>query len=188
MSYQLFHLRDSTSSHAQRLVEVLKQRAGQLNHWGIFPGVFGLGTNEAYWLVEGASVVCPIHADDQVELLVQVTLGPTVRPKEYAPRTKPGIYVFRWFEVEADKVDEVVALSDKAWSSFEGGFDTEIQGLFTVQPKFDRYAMVLVTWYKNLAVWQDSREPDPEARQLFVQRQALLDSARPIATRLELVE
>ena len=188
MSYQLFHLRDSTSSHAQRMLGVLKQRARQLDHWGIFPGVFGLGTNEAYWVVQGDSMVCPIHADDQLELIEQVSLNPTVRPKEYAPRSKPGIYVFRWFEVEASKIDQVVALSDQAWGAFEGGFDTEIQGLFTVQPRFDRYAMVLVTWYRNLTVWQDSREPDPSAKQLFVERQMLLDSARPIATRLELVD
>ncbi len=187
MSYQLFHLRDLTSSHPQRLLSVLKERTGEFKSWGMFPNVFGLGTNEAYWVVEGDPVVCPIHADDQIELLEQVRLDPTVRPKEYAPRSKPGIYVFRWFEVDEDKVDEVVSISDQAWGSFEGGFDTEIQGLFTLQPKFDRYGMVLVTWYRNLTVWQDSREPDPEAKQLFVRRQALLDSARPIATRLEVV-
>ena len=46
--------------------------------------------------------------------------------------------------------------------------------------------MLLVTWYKDLNVWQASRVPAPEAQQRFIARQALLDSAVPIATRLEL--
>ena len=186
MSYQLFYLRDATSSNPLRLLSILQRRSHAVSNWGIFPGLFGLATNEAYWVIQSESPICPIEPEDQVELLDQVTLTPTVRPKEYLERSRAGVYVFRWFEVSQSKVDEVVSLSGRAWQTFEGGFDTEVQGLFTVAPIMDRYSMLLVTWYRNLSVWQDSREPDPQAQQLFRQRQALLDSAKPIATRLDI--
>ena len=42
-------------------------------------------------------------------------LSPTVRPTEHTPRTKGGIYVFRWFDVFNRDVEEIVKLSDEAW-------------------------------------------------------------------------
>lgn len=185
MSYQLFHLRDASSSNPLRLLSVLRERSQSIQSWGVFPGAFGLGTNEVYWVIYGEYDRCPLEPNDNMEVLNQVTLNPTVRPADFSPRSEAGIYVFRWFEVDENKVEEVVSLSNRAWQTFEGGFDTEVQGLFTVDPKLDRYGMVLVTWYRNLTVWQDSREPDPEAKQLFRQRQSLLTSAKPIATRLD---
>ena len=188
MSYTIFHLRDPTGSQPHRLLSVIRERSKAMSNWGVFPGLFGLGTNEAYWVVHGQVSAPPIAPDEQIQLIAQTTLTPTVRPTEYAPLEKEGVYVFRWFEVSPANVDEVVALSGKAWETFEGGFDTEVQGLFTAKPPFSAsmnyYGMVLVTWYRDLSVWQDSREPDPEANELFLKRQALLDSARPIATRL----
>jgi hypothetical protein len=185
MDYQFLHLKDPTSSNPLALLAQIKQLTQQgegLKHWGLFPGLFGLGTNEVYWLANDAALTAIQNTELQV--LQRLTLRPTVRPKSFVPRDQPGVYVFRWFEVSEAKIDEVVRLSNEAWESFEGGFDTEVQGLFTVDGQ-SPYSMVLVTWYKDLAVWQASREPAPEARQNFAARQALLDSARPIATRLE---
>ena len=188
MNYQLFHLKDNRGSTNMQLLREIRNLA-RADSWGVFPGIFGLGTNELYWLLLSTETSCPLKLEG-VELVGQSTLSPTVRPLVHEPRTKPGIYVFRWFEVVEQHVEEVVRLSGEAWETFEGGFDTEVQGLFTVSPgmKVSQVScrMLLVTWYKDLNVWQASRAPDPEAQQRFIARQALLDSAVPIATRLEL--
>ncbi len=188
MTYQIFHLKDNRGSTNMQLLREIRNLA-RADSWGVFPGIFGLGTNELYWLLLSTETSCPLKLEG-VELVGQSTLSPTVRPLVHEPRTKPGIYVFRWFEVVEQHVEEVVRLSGEAWETFEGGFDTEVQGLFTVLPgmKVSQVScrMLLVTWYKDLNVWQASRAPDPEAQQRFIARQALLDSAVPIATRLEL--
>lgn len=189
MDLHFYHLRDGSNSHPARLLNLLKQKSGMsgIRNWGIFPGLFGLGTNEVYWVYQtepGTSAQTVFTPDDGIEVLAANTFTATVRPVEFNECDKPGVYVFRWFELSEDKVPEVVRLSDEAWTSFEGGFDTEIQGLFTVASE-SQYGMVLVTWYRDLSVWQDSREPAPEAKKNFMARQALLSSARPIATRLE---
>ena len=119
--------------------------------------------------------------------------NPTVRPLEHVARTVPGIYVFRWFDVNQSDVEEIAALSKEAWNTFEAGFDTQVQGLFAEagmqqglneEQLGERETMLLVTWYRDLAVWQDSREPHPKARELFLKRHNLMKEAKPIATRL----
>ncbi|MFT7139241.1 MAG: hypothetical protein ACJAYE_000774 [Candidatus Azotimanducaceae bacterium] len=186
MDYQLFHLKDRASSNPLRLINQI-QSLRDSNSWGVFPSLFGLGSNELYWVVMTTANECPLQADD-VEVLGQTTLQSTVRPVAHIPRHKSGIYVYRWFEVAAEHVDEVVRLSGEAWETFEDGFDTEVQGLFTASPTmpvgYASCGMLLVTWYRDLGVWQASRTPNPEATKRFVARQALLDSAVPIATRL----
>lgn len=189
MDYHFYHLQDRTSSHPRRLLELLQKKSALpgVKTWGVFPGLFGLGTNETYWVTQSDLPQSRLfEPDDEIEVLDSLILSPTVRPIEFAERTRAGVYVFRWFALSEDKIAEVVALSNEAWESFEGGFDTEVQGLFTVSGG-SRYGMVLVTWYKDLNVWQASREPAPQARKNFLARQALLTSARPIATRLELL-
>jgi hypothetical protein len=110
---------------------------------------------------------------------------PTVRPTDHTPLSKPGIYVFRWFDVLNKDVDEIASLSEQAWVSFEGDFDSQIQGLFALQNRQgDKGKMLLLTWYKNLTVWQDSRAPSKEAMNLFIKRHELTIEALPIATRL----
>lgn len=190
MDYQLFHLKDDRNSSNIHLIEQIRS-LNLLNSWGVFPALFGLGTNELYWVVLSEQRVCPLQVDG-IQLISHSTLQPTVRPQVHEPRQKPGVYVFRWFELETQHVDEVVKLSGEAWETFEGGFDTEVQGLFTVSPAMKAAqvacGMLLVTWYRDLSVWQDSRAPDPAAMQRFIARQSLLNSAVPIATRLELTD
>ena len=187
MKFKLYRIKDSARSSSTRLVERIIADEHP-SSWGVFPGLFGLATNELYWVLSGEDTGLPEWMGE-FEIVSQTSLTATVRPQDFVPRTTPGIYVFRWFQVDRSKIDEVVRLSNEAWRTFEGGFDTEVQGLFEVKPDFTvgevDCAMLLVTWYRDLSVWQDSRAPDPEARERFIARQQLLDSAVPIATRLE---
>ena len=87
--------------------------------------------------------------------------------------------------VNMKDVDEIARLSDTAWNTFEGDFDTKVQGLFVQADRGpDQGEMLLLTWYRNLTVWEESRLPSPEARANFMQRQKLVLEAKPIATRL----
>ena len=44
--------------------------------------------------------------------------------------------------------------------------------------------MLLVTWYRDLSVWEESRKAPDEARALFIRRQEMTLKAKPIATQL----
>jgi hypothetical protein len=117
--------------------------------------------------------------------LDSISLVPTVRPTEHTPRTRPGIYVFRWFDVYNKDIEEIAALSNEAWNTFEGGFDTEVQGLFCEEDtSTEKGKMLLITQYTDLSVWEASRNPAPEARENFLKRARLTIEARPICTRL----
>lgn len=180
MKFHFYHLKDATQSNNVSLLKGLQNESG----WGAFSGAFGIATNEMYWVTNEG--VDNLAIQDRV--IGRCDLTATVRPTDDKPLTKPGLYVFRWFEVDVQHTDEVVRLSNEAWQTFEGGFDTEVQGLFTtngfkvggIEP-----SMLLITWYRDLATWQESRAPDPKARKRFLARQALMKSALPIATRLE---
>ena len=103
-------------------------------------------------------------------------LEPTVRPTEDAPRTREGLYVFRFFEVDHKDVDEIAALSFDAWKDFETAdvYAGEPQGLFCQQDRSaPTWRMPLCTWYDGLDSWQASRTPPGEARANFRRRQAL---------------
>lgn len=154
--------------------------------YGLFIPLFGLASNEIYLVTNAESAHDPGAISAPPLVLKQSTqLVPTVRPREHTPRTRPGIYVFRWFDVYNKDIDEIVRLSDEAWTSFEGGFDTEIQGLFR-QPSTQGNTgkMLLVTWYKDLSVWEASRMPSAAARQNFLRRAELTIEALPVCTRL----
>lgn len=118
-------------------------------------------------------------------LVESKTFLPTIRPEVHAECTDPGIYVFRWFEVGAKDVDEIVQLSGDAWPDFEGTFDTRVQGLF-VEESPSPEKMLLITWYQDLSVWEASRYPPASSRDNFLRRHQLTRQARPIATMLSL--
>lgn len=156
--------------------------------YGTFIGLFGLATNELY-LVTNCTGEHPspdsLLSENGLDIVSGIELVPTVRPEDHSPREKPGVYVFRWFDVHNRDVDEIARLSGEAWVTFEGGFDTEVQGLFAERTRdAERGKMLLVTWYKDLAVWQESRRPPPEAVENFRRRHELTIEAKPIATRL----
>lgn len=192
--YQHLRIKDANSNSIQSLVQQVKDRwvvklADQAaQHYGLFHGLFGLASNEVYWITAQTSpddAIVDMVETDGCQVTARVDLVPTVRPVKFSPPEKEGIYVFRWFEVMNRDVDEIADLSKRAWVTFEGGFDTEIQGLFAAKDRSgDRGRMVLLTWYKDLSVWQDSRTPAEEARALFRRRHSLTLAATPICTRL----
>lgn len=155
--------------------------------FGLFTPLFGLATNEFYVVTYAEAPHC---IDDHLmrhnlEVLERQELRPTARPLTHEARSKPGIYVFRWFKVRPGDVDEIVRLSEQAWVTFEGGFDTEVQGLFRERESDgETGAMLLITQYTDLSVWEASRKPAPEAAENFRARAEITLEARPIATRL----
>ncbi|MEJ2087251.1 MAG: hypothetical protein P8Y69_01940 [Gammaproteobacteria bacterium] len=159
--------------------------------WGIWEGLFGVASNELIVIgvangerdVDAFTGVLPTS----VRLVSALLLQPTVRPVDAAPCDRPGLYVFRFFEVSNRDVDEIVRLSNEAWTTFENtdAYRAEPQGLFRQQDlSADKGQMLLVTWYDGLESWQTSRRPAPEAMQNFLRRRELTFGTRALATRL----
>jgi hypothetical protein len=192
--YQVNRLKDPDHPAPNSLVNYLRETltpalAEQgLTVFGVFQGLFGLDSNELYLVVNSETEIGDIS--DQLngtsfQLVNSTNLIPTERPTEHSARKQEGIYVFRWFDVLNNNVEEIARLSARAWVTFEGGFDTEVQGLFAEQDRQSTQGkMLLITWYKDLNVWQQSRQPPEEARENFLRRQALTLQAHPVATRL----
>lgn len=195
--FHFAHIKDSASNtwrpgHA-RVIESaapdLEKQGGAL--YGAWAGLFGVSSNEFYMVTlwdedsrpedKVAAALAKIHLD----VVREVNLVATVRPTEPAPPGKEGLYVFRWFHVLNKDVDEIARMSNKAWESFEGGFDTEIQGLFAERDREAKEGkMLLLTWYKNLDTWERSRKPSAEARDIFVRRHQMTIETNAFATRL----
>lgn len=157
--------------------------------WGVFHGLFGIASNEL--IVVSYGDVDQVHdniaALDEVVAANTLLLEPTVRPTEYAPRTREGLYVFRFFEVEHKDVDEIAALSFEAWKTFENvdDYQAEPQGLFRQQDtSAPTGRMLLCTWYDGLDSWQASRTPPATAGSNFRQRHTLTNGTVAYATRL----
>jgi len=159
--------------------------------WGAWYGVFGLGTDELFVVTvseEGQKLadlkeLYRRHAD-----VVEARLWlPTVRPTGPAPCTKPGLYVFRSYEVVHEHTEKVASLSQEVWKSFEAAdyFNAEPQGLFRpVGQGGATGIMTLVTWYDGLSSWQESRKLPPEALEAVKKRREFIRRSVPIATRL----
>jgi hypothetical protein len=116
-------------------------------------------------------------------------LAPTIRPADDAQPAPGGIYVHRWFEVEAAAADEFVDLSGQGWERFEATFDTQIFGLFRAARSEADLAegvqrLLLITRYGDHGVWEDSRDPTTEAMQIFARRQQLTRRSWAASTRL----
>lgn len=159
--------------------------------WGIWEGLFGVASNELI-VVGVANGERDVDAftgalPESVRLVSALLLQPTVRPVDAAPCDRPGLYVFRFFEVRNRDVDEIARLSSEAWTTFEhtDAYRAEPQGLFRQQDRSaDRGRMLLVTWYDGLESWQTSRRPAPEAMQNFLRRRELTFGTRALAARL----
>ena len=116
-------------------------------------------------------------------------LAATVRPADQDRPAPGGIYVHRWFEVEAALADEFVGLSSEGWKGFEAQFDARIFGLFRAAPdERDRTQgvarLLLITRYGDHGVWEASRDPTTEAMQIFARRQQLTRRTWAASTRL----
>jgi len=152
---------------------------------GVFSPQLGFASNEAVavvrWprgelgpsdaLVDAPEVVSAVHD----------TLHPTVRPRPGQTPRAGGIYVHRWFTIDGGALDEFIQLSNRAWSGFEGAYDTEIFGLFAAEASAadlnqDQRRLLLLTWYASHGVWEASREQTIDPEGLFVRRHALTRS------------
>ncbi len=156
--------------------------------WGAFSGLFGVGSNELLLVLHGEDDPrTDALADAGFEVVESHTFVTTVRPASFARLSRPGLYVFRFFDVAHDDVDEIARLSNEAWTTFEDtdSYAAEPQALFA---QADRSAedgvMLLVTWYDGLASWQTSRAPAPEAMENFRRRRELTQGTMAYATQL----
>lgn len=151
----------------------------ELDVVGQFAPQLGWANNEAAVLLReaqiepGALTVPNLVASVRVERLT-----PTLRPADGAAPKPGGIYVHRWFEVDAGAADEFVVLSGQGWQRFEAQFDANIFGLFRAAPSpadtgVDVVRLLLLTRYADHGVWEASRDPTSEAMQIFARRAQL---------------
>ena len=116
-------------------------------------------------------------------------IEPTIRPADADRPATGGVYVHRWFAIEAGAETEFVALSSQGWAHFEMLFDAKIFGLFRAEPlAADRAQnvtrLLLITRYGDHGVWEASRDPSTEAMQILMRRQALTRRTWAASTRL----
>jgi hypothetical protein len=152
---------------------------------GVFQGQLGFASNEAIVLLRSTAPLRDrlreLDAAPGVVTLHPERLTPTVRPSDKAVMKQGGIYVHRWFSVDADSVADFISLSNRAWAQFEGSYETEIFGLFTaertardIQEGTGR--LLLLTYYASHGVWEQSRDQTRDPGGLFVQRHTLTRS------------
>lgn len=168
--------------------EEAKARGGSL--YGFFQPQLGFASNEGVVVTcwpdghpQGNAVI--EGAGDDLLAVSAVELTPTLRPRDATPLyasawSKGGIYVHRWFTVDAPAVEEFVALSGEAWESFERSFEAQIAGLFRAAPTAEDERegvarLLLLTRYGSHGVWEASRNEaaDPEAWKRFMRRHEL---------------
>ncbi len=161
--------------------------------WGAWSGLFGIASNEIVLMtsaetnVEHIALLNSRLADAPCLIGEQHLLRATVRPNDTRPLTRPGLYVFRFFDVRNADVDEIVRLSSQAWMTFEAtdAYRAEPQGLFCQSDRrAARGIMLLCTWYDGFESWQVSRAPPPEAADNFRRRHALTTATIAYATNL----
>ncbi|MGZ5935840.1 MAG: hypothetical protein ACXWLK_00435 [Rhizomicrobium sp.] len=152
---------------------------------GLFQGQLGFSSTEAVvllrWPTAQRDRLREIDRAPGVVTMHPEMLTPTVRPHDKAVLKKGGIYVHRWFTVDADSVADFVSLSNRAWANFEGSYQTEIFGLFTAERTLQDVRdgtgrLLLLTYYASHGVWEDSRDQTRDPNGLFVQRHALTRS------------
>lgn len=159
------------------------------NRWGAFHALFGLSSRQFILVTSGEQqgIRARLTAADDVANVDTLLLTPTVRPVDDEPRTKSGLYVFRFFDVRNDDVDQIAQLSKQAWEYFESTsrYNAIPQALFCEQNRVNEHGkMLLVTWYDGLNSWQESRNQEPGAAKNFRKRARLTLSTRALATRL----
>jgi hypothetical protein len=149
---------------------------------GLFQGQLGFASNEAIVLLRWPSATRDhLRELDQAPGVVTMhpeQLTPTVRPADDKALKRGGIYVHRWFTVDGDSVADFVSLSNRAWQTFEGSYETEIFGLFTAETtaadlREGAGRLLLLTYYASHGVWENSREQTTDPAGLFVKRHAL---------------
>jgi len=194
--YCYFRLR-AQARDARDLLEALREqtvpaweREGGLC-WGIWQGLFGVGSNELLAVAaaagDGPGVDFRPALPPDAHVVDALELESTARPESIARLPAEGLYVFRFFDVRRSDCDEIVSLSREAWETFEDTdrYASRPQGLFRpVEDGGETGRMLLVTWYDGFASWEASRSPAPEARDNFRRRHQLTGGTIAYATRL----
>lgn len=160
--------------------------------WGIFEGVFGIGSHELVVVLVGGEdrleeSIQTMREIDEVVDLSSINLAPTSRPQRPSPMTRAGIYVFRFLEVDNINIETIVDLSTRGWEFFEGAdyYEANSLALFKQHKvSSDTSVMLIVTRYDDLVSWEVSRGSPPRAKELFARRRELTKGQTPLATRL----
>jgi hypothetical protein len=192
--YLLLTLKRAPTPHPA-LAQTLRGAAPRLGGGeivGQFAPQLGWANDEAAVLVRWSGArgdLAPIASADGVAGARIDHLAPTLRPADTDRPAGGGIYVHRWFEVEAGAEDEFVQLSGQGWERFEALFDAKIFGLFRAEGSAaDRDSgvtrLLLITRYGDHGVWEASRDPTTEAMQIFARRQQLTRRSWAASTRL----
>jgi hypothetical protein len=189
-SYLFLTLKRGANPHVA-LAAQLKSEATRLDGAelvGQFAPQLGWASNEAAVLWRFADNRGGLSSSTGlVDAMRPETLSPTLRPGDADVLEPGGIYVHRWFEMDAAAVDEFVALSAQGWDRFEAQFDARIFGLFRAAPSHaDRELarLLLLTRYGDHGVWEASRDPTTEAMQIFARRQQLTRRSWAASSRL----
>jgi len=181
--YHLYQVRNvSNAEPVASLQTALSDFDGTLI--GLFKGLLGLPNTDFFVLV--LSTGNRIKLPENFEVVAQHDLSATLRPQHHQPFTQDGVYVFRFWTLPGDHVDEVVRLSGLAWETFETDFATEVKALFRQTNAETEETAVLITWYQDFSTWEESRYPAIDAVRYFSARAKLISRALPIATRLVL--
>jgi hypothetical protein len=158
---------------------------------GQFAPQLGWANNEAAVLVRAAGDAPAPLAGGPIASGAVERVTSTLRPADGAKPQAGGIYVHRWFEVDAGAADEFVELSGQGWRRFEAQFATNIFGLFRAAPTAADAAaqverLLLITRYADHGVWEASRDPTTEAMQIFQRRAQLTRRSWAASTLLAL--
>jgi hypothetical protein len=145
---------------------------------GQFSPQLGWANNEAAVLLRAGGSANALAAPGLIVETTAERLTPTLRPADDATPKSGGVYVHRWFEVDAGSADEFIDLSGQGWARFEAQFDTQIFGLFRAAPSpadadTDVQRLLLLTRYADHGVWEASRDPTSDAMQIFARRAQL---------------
>lgn len=142
---------------------------------GLFEGRLGFASNEAaiLWAADGPD---PLFG---FKYAVQRSTDKITAVARGGGKLKlGGIYVHRWFTIDAGAEAQFVELSKGAWPAFERDYDTEIFGLFAADRTGkdmteNATRMLLLTYYASHDVWEQSRNPTQEAFENFRKRHAI---------------
>ena len=153
---------------------------------GLFAPQLGFASHERAvlfrWRGEAGD---PLGACPQIHAVTTDRLNATARPGDGDQVKTGGIVVHRWFTIAPKDKDEFVSLSTAAWGDFESDFDSEVFGLFAVEPTAEDGAairMLLVTRYGSHADWEVSRRPSETSAANFRRRHGLTKVTRACST------
>ena len=191
LSFAWSRIKSSSNSYRpiHEAIQNHKELLGGAGIWGAFEGIFGIASNEFFLVTTGdvSDMDVRLQSISGVASTTTTYLEPTVRPVDYTPVAKAGLYVFRMFRTDNAHVERIAELSATAWTWFENteDYQAEPQGLFAESDRTEQFGdMLLCTWYDNLNSWLTSRQPAPEATANFRERGSLTVWTKAYATRL----